>query len=89
MLGAVIEEGEPVPAAGEAASDTFGDADLIARLERVDALLSGGALCAYAEPAETFARAPSGACSDDLEEQGRLGDSEEEEHGDGAREGGG
>ena len=88
LSGAVIEEGEPVPAAGEAASDTFGDADLIARLERVDALLSGGALCAYAEPAETFARAPSGACSDDLEEQGRLGDSEEEERGDGAREGG-
>ena len=88
LSGAVIEEDEPVPAAGEAAGDTFGDADLIARLERVDALLSGGALCAYAEPAETFARAPSGACSDDLEEQGRLGDSEEEEHGDGAREGG-
>ena len=88
LSGAVIEGGEPVPAAGEAAGDTFGDADLIARLERVDALLSGGALCAYAEPAETFARASSGACSDDLEEQGRLGDSEEEEHGDGAREGG-
>ena len=88
LSGAVIEEDEPVPAAGEAAGDTFGDADLIARLERVDRLLRGGALCAYAEPAETFARAPSGACSDDLEEQGRLGDSEEEEHGDGAREGG-
>ena len=92
LSGSVIEVGEHVPAAGEAARDTFGDADLIARLERVDALLSGGALCAYAEPAETFARVPSGACSDDLEfyieEQGRLGDSEEEEHGGSAREGG-